>query len=245
MSRIFRALERAESEGKRASTGDLRPSRVAESIPELDLPEPRDEYERLKVMLALAANGSDQKSIMFVSALPGEGVSTVTLGFACAAVEAASQGVLVVDANLARPDLAARLGVVAKSGLSELLGKEITRADAILRTPVQRLLFLGPGRKLVDLSQSRARDLVEELLADLRTAFDYVVVDGGALRGPSHSLLLASRMDAVVLVVRAERTGIEAAHAATVQLRKAGANLLGTILNRRREYLPNFLARRL
>jgi Mrp family chromosome partitioning ATPase len=245
MSRIFRALERAESEGKRASSGDLRPSPDTDPLLELDLPEIRDEYDRLRVMLALAANGSDQKSVMFVSALPGEGVSTVTLGFSCAAVETASQGVLVVDANFARPDLAGRLGVATEAGLSELLGKEITRGDAILRTPVQQLFFLGPGRRAIDLSQSRTREGVEELLADLRAAFDYVVVDGGALRGPSESLLLASRVDAVALVVRAERTGMEAAHAAALQLRKAGANLRGTILNRRREYLPGFLARRL
>lgn len=243
MSRMFRALERAESEARR--TSDLRSSRITEAVPDLDLPELTGEYERLRVMLTLAANGPDLKTIMFTSALTGEGVSTVTLGFACMAVQTVTQGVLVIDAHPARPDLAARLGVVANGGLAELLDKEITQADAIVRTPVQRLLFMGPGRKLVDLSRARARDHAEELLADLRAAFDYVVVDGGALRDSSDTLLLASRMDAVVLVVRAERTGIEAAQTATVQLRRAGANLVGTILNRRREYLPGFLARRL
>jgi protein-tyrosine kinase len=245
MSRMFRALERAESEAKRTSAGDLRPSRITEPVPDLDLPELSVEYERLRVMLSLATSGPDLRSVMFVSALSGEGVSTVTLGFACMAVETAAQGVLVIDAHPARPDLAARLGVVANGGLAELLDKEITQADAILKTPVQRLLFTGPGRKLLDLSRARARDHADELLADLRAAFDYVVVDGGALRDSSDSLLLASRVDAVVLVVRAEHTGIEAAQAATVQLRRAGANLVGTILNGRREYLPGFLARRL
>jgi Mrp family chromosome partitioning ATPase len=245
VSRIFRALERAEAEGKRASARDLLPSRDIESAPELDLPELRGEYARLKTMLALAANGSEQKSIMFVSVLSGEGASTITLGFACAAVEAAPQGVLVVDANFRRPALAGRLGVTAKVGLSELLLKEVTTADAILATPVQRLLFLDAGRRPLDVSRGRTRVLLEELLADLNTAFDYIVLDGGAVRGSSESLFLASRVDAVALVIQAGRTGMDAARDATRQLRKAGANVVGTILNRHREYLPTFITRRL
>ena len=245
MSRMFRALERAEAEGRRTAIPDLQPTEAAGSYLDADLPEPRGEYEQLKVALAVASNGAETKSIMFVSALPGEGVSTVTLGFACAAVEAASQGVLIVDANFARPELAGRLGIAAKTGLSDLLAKEATRADAMQATPVQRLFFLGPGRRPLDLGQARARGLLEELFADLRNTFDYVVLDGGALQGSAESLLLASRVDAVVLVIRAERTGMELVRGATLQLHRAGANVLGTILNRRREYLPGFLARRL
>jgi Mrp family chromosome partitioning ATPase len=222
-----------------------RRARVSDPVPSLELPEPHDEYAHIKVMLGLAANGSDQRSVMFVSALPREGVSTITLGFACAAVEAAPQGVLVVDVNFARPALAARLGVTARAGLSELLAKEISRTDAVVATPVQRLFLLGPGRKPVDLSQPRTRAVLDEVFADLRTAFDYVVLDGGSLRGSLESLYLASRVDAVTVVIQAERTGMDTARDAILQLRKAKANVVGTVLNRHREYLPSFLARRL
>jgi Mrp family chromosome partitioning ATPase len=245
MSRMFRALERAESEASHGATIDSRPSRFLDAVPDLDLPEFRDDYERLKVMLALAGSRTDQRAIMFVSALPGEGVSTVALGFACTAVEAASRGVLIIDADLARPQLSARLGVTGTAGLAELIGKRATAIQTVQKTAIQGLFFLGPGRGAVDLTQPRARDTIEELLAGFRATFDYIVVDGGAVQGPSDSLLLASRMDAVVLVLRAERTGIDTAQAAIAQLRRAGANIVGTILNRRREYLPGFLARRL
>jgi Mrp family chromosome partitioning ATPase len=242
---------RPEAEAKRVSAAQIsvaheaRPLSVIESPPDLELPEARDEYSQLKVMLALAANGSDQRSVMFVSALPREGVSTVTLGFACAAVEGASQGVLVIDANFVKPTLAARLGVSAKAGLSELLAKEISRADAIVATPVQGLFLLGPGRRPPDLSQPRVRGLLDEIFPELRASFDYVVVDGGALRRSLDSLHFGSRVDAVTLVIEAERTGMETARDAILQLRKAHANVVGTLLNRRREYLPKFLARRL
>jgi Mrp family chromosome partitioning ATPase len=193
--------------------------------------------------LAVASSSADLKSLMFVSTLPGEGVTTVALGFACAALEGAPQGVLVVDADFARPELAGRLGVTPKAGIAEVLAKEVTLADAIQPTMVQRLSFLSAGRRPVDLARSRG--LLEELLGELRTTYDYVVVDGGAVQSRSESLLFASRVDAVALVVRAERTGAELARGTAIHLRGAGANLLGTILNRRREYLPSFLAKRL
>jgi hypothetical protein len=46
-------------------------------------------------------------------------------------------------------------------------------------------------------------------------------------------------------VVQAERTGSETVRESSNQLRMAGANLLGAVLNRRRDYLPGFLSRRL
>jgi Mrp family chromosome partitioning ATPase len=245
MSRIFKALERAETEGRQAPMPSLQPSEPAESeaLPELDLPEARSEYDHLRVALALASNGAGVKSVMFVSALPGEGVSTVTLGFACAVLEIAPRGVLVVEANFARPSLASRLGVMPGAGLTEVLAKEVTRADAVQVTPVQRLFFLGTGRRPLDLSRSQG--LLDELAADLKSTYDYIIFDGGSLQGRSEALLFAGRVDAVSLVIQAERTGTDSARDAVAQLRRAGANISGTILNRRREHLPGFLARRL
>src|SRR5262245_23620712 len=198
MSRIFKALERAEAEGKRQKLPNLQPPEQPEPFLEADLPEPRGEYEQIKVALALAANGSDLKSLMFVSATPGEGVTTVTLGFAVAALEGASQGVLIVDADFGRPDLAGRLGVTPKAGIAEVLAKEVALSAAIQPTMVQRLSFLSLGRRPIDLARSRGH--LEELFNELRTTFDYVVIDGGAIQARSESLLLASRVDGVALV---------------------------------------------
>jgi Mrp family chromosome partitioning ATPase len=64
----------------------------------------------LKVRLTLAAARSDLRSLLLISAVPGEGVTTVTLGLATAMAEGAQRGVLVVDCNVAAPSLGERLG---------------------------------------------------------------------------------------------------------------------------------------
>lgn len=254
MSKIYKALARAEAEREGAPADSetpqsdiLTPPRHARrsGSPHLEIPERREEYEKLKVMLTLEATRSDLKSVMLVSALAGEGVSTVTLGLAAAMAEVARQGVLVIDLNSANPILSDRLGIDPEIGLGELLVKDGTRADAIIESPVPHLFVLGRGRLDADLSQPSSLAMFEEMVRGMRADFDHVIIDGGALATSPDSLLVASKVDGVILVVQAERTGSETVRDASNQLRMAGANLLGAVLNRRREYLPGFLARKL
>lgn len=254
MSKIYKALARAEAEreakpleptGRRTSGGILVPEPILAEERHVDVPERREEYEKLKVMLTLEAARSELKSVMLVSALAREGVSTVTLGLASALADVSRQGVLVVDLNAAHPVLADRLDLDPELGLGELLAKDATRADAVVESPIPRLFLLGRGHAKADLSQPTSLALFEELVRTLRADFDHVLIDGGALSDSSDSLLVASKVDGIILVVQAERTGSDAVREASNQLRLAGANLLGVVLNRRREYLPAFLARKL
>jgi Mrp family chromosome partitioning ATPase len=249
MSKIYKALARAEKEnGSRLPAPDRAfgaPSLLLPEEPAVELPEHLDEYEKLKVMLSLETGRSECRCVMLVSALPGEGVSTVTLGLASTMAAAARQGVLAVDLAASGPALTSRLGLYPRCGLSEVLAKEAGRSEAIVESPIPRLFVLGRGRALLDLSYPASLALLEDLLKALRSDFDYLIIDGGALKTSPDSLLVASRADAVVLVVQAERTGTETVREASERLRLAGANLPGVVLNRRREYLPRFLSRRI
>lgn len=249
MSKIYKALARAEAERGSEPLQSFRASHVL--VPDsreeahLDLPDRIEEYEKLKVMLTLEANRSEFKSVMLVSALAGEGVSTVTLGLAAAMAEGSRQGVLVMDLNSTTPTLAGRLGLLPRCGLGELLAKAATRSEAVLESQLPHLFLLGQGRVRADFSRPDSIALFEELLKGMRADFDSIVLDGGSLETCPDSLLVAGRTDGVILVVQAERTGPETIREASIRLRMAGANVLGVVLNRRREYLPRFISRTL
>ena len=253
MSKIYTALQRAESEregepqNRKMRPADiLAPSRdTHRASAHVEIPERREEYEKLKVMLTLEAARSELRSVMLVSALPGEGVSTVSLGLAATMAEVGRQGVLMIDLNSANPVLTERVGVDPSVGLGDLLAKDATRAEAIVESEIPHLFVLGRGRASADLSQPSSLALFEELIRGMRSDFDHLILDGGALTTSPDSLLVASKVDGVILVVQAERTGSETVREASNQLRMAGANLLGAVLNRRRDYLPGFLSRRL
>ena len=254
MSKIYKALARAEAErGSKPPDKHPHPSDILTGGPDpahaedlhLEVPERREEYEKLKVMLTLEAARFETRSVMLVSALAGEGVSTVTLGLAAAMAEVARQGVLVMDLNSANPALAGRLALRPSVGLGELLAKDATRAEAIVESQISHLFLLGRGKASADLSQPSSLALFEELVRGMRSDFDHLIIDGGSLATSPDSLLAASKVDGVILIVRAERTGADSVRDASNQLRMAGANVLGVVLNRRREYLPNFIARKL
>lgn len=257
MSRIFKALERAET-GRHIpaehQTGhqETTPAPVIglTSVlepppPRVEVPQPRSEHERLKIMLRLASGQNEPKSVMLVSAVPGEGVTSVALGLAAEMAPGSHQGILLVESNAGWPVLAEQLQASPRYGLSDMLAKEIQRSQAIVPTAVPKLSFLSRGRAVADFSQPRWIGLFEELIADLRSGFDYVILDGGSLEMSPESLLLARRVEGVVLVVEAERTPVNVVREMTRNLRKAGANVLGVVLNRRHQYVPNFIAKRL
>lgn len=237
MSSIFQALERSEVTRPSVTTAGF--TAAAPPPPGRD-----DEYERLKIMLTVETS-SRLRRVMIVSTAPGEGVSTVTLGLGAAVAGAAQHGVLLVESHPGAPRLATRLGVATAIGIAEVLSKDAPREQALVATSVPRLAVMTRGRVPIDLSQPRWLGLFDELMADLQTGFDLCLFDGGALEAHPESLLLASHVDGVLLVVEAERTSTSRVEAAAEMLARAGANVLGVVLNRRRRYVPKFLERRL
>jgi Mrp family chromosome partitioning ATPase len=238
MSTIYQALERSETTRRAVTTA------TTTVAPPPHAERPGDEYERLKVMLSLES-GARLRRVLLVSATGGEGVSSVSLGLAAAAAESAPQGVLLVESHPGRATLAGRLGISAPIGIGELLAKEAPREQAILPTNVPRLALLTRGRRPVDLSQPRWAGLFDELMSDVQSGFDLCVLDGGALDTSPESLAVAARVDGVLLVVEAERTSMSRVEAAAEMLAHAGAHVVGVVLNRHRQYVPNFIERRL
>ena len=253
MSRLYKALHRAEEE-----RGVRLPQTQAVSVPKyVPAPTPLEaddsadagEYDRLKVMLA--ATRGEVKSALLVSALKGEGVSTVTVRLAKALASAAPVGVLVIDLDVTQRTISRWLGARPGAGLAEVMAAsrprlEMAQADAIAASSFgPRLFVLGPGRTPVDLAHAQTLSVFEEVIAELREAYDYVLIDGGAIDHNPTAAVLAARLDSTLLVVEAERSNIPAVRAAADELRSAGANLLGAVLNRRRDYVPAFVAKRL
>jgi Mrp family chromosome partitioning ATPase len=81
------------------------------------------------------------------------------------------------------------------------------------------------------------------LLRELRLEFNIIVVDLPHVLGHPHAAILASLMVGVLLVVEGERDRRPWMAASKKQLEDAGANLIGAVLNKRRQYLPSFISR--
>lgn len=159
------------------------------------------------------------KVIMFTSASDDEGTST-TIANLAVALTRAGQHVVVVDANMRRPALGGFFGLDDRMGVSDILSGHSQLGDALTIVDVSRehpletsangasggagLLEVLPAGPIpgdaAELLDSRA---MTELLRELRTRADVVLVDAPPMLPVTDAMVLGTKVDAVVVVARA------------------------------------------
>ena len=83
------------------------------------------------------------------------------------------------------------------------------------------------------------------VIDSLRERFDLILVDAPPLAASSDAALLSPAADGVVVVVEAGKTRWQVARSGIEQIDAQGGTVLGTILNKRRQYIPGFIYRKL
>lgn len=172
------------------------------------------------------------KRVLVTSALAEEGKSTVSLGLALAYASTGKR-TLLIEGDLRRPTLAARLGVKASPGLTDyLLGRatptEVLRPislsapgangsepETIDAAPLVAILAGATSTNAGDLLRSQRSHAFFEQVASV---YDVIVIDSSPLLAVSDTLELVQLADAVVLCVRASRTTGDQARAARAAL---------------------------
>jgi succinoglycan biosynthesis transport protein ExoP len=188
-----------------------------------------ESFRSLRTSLSLLFPDETPKTVLFTSAVPGEGKSYCSANYAAAI---AQQGVrtLLIDADLRRPGQRARLasGGSRGPGLADCLRHPARFADAIQPTHMKNLFVVGDlrgsARNAEDLSGADFKTLIELAL----TVFDRVVIDTAPLTAVGDTATMAPHVDAVCLVVHAGRTPRRLVRRACVLL---GRQPTGLVLN--------------
>lgn len=177
--------------------------------------------------------GSDTPihSLVVSSSHQGDGKSTVALHLAEAAA-AMGRRVLVVDADLRRPQVHRQLGLPNELGLSNIISANMPFTDVIQRLPSSSDCFvLTSGQLPPDPIKLLSSKKMQNLMYQLRQEFDLVIYDTPPLLGFSDGSLLATNTDGMVLVVRMGKTDRSAVMRALDGLKLSRACVLGTVFN--------------
>jgi capsular exopolysaccharide synthesis family protein len=189
-------------------------------------------FRTLRAGLDLARSHPPARTIAVVGAEPGSGASYVAYGLAQASANL-KVGVVLVDANLRRPVLAAELHVPEEPGLAEALSKGTVDWDELPQAnPLQRRFRVLPAGEEVDdapgvLGSGALRKTLDQL-----DGADHVVVDSPPVDESIDALVIAAQCDAAILVVDARRTSRRSMENAVSRLSQANVDLLGAVLNR-------------
>lgn len=205
----------------------------------------REESLKLVQKLFLTPGQTAPKAVMFAAIDSKNGCSWLCAVIARLLAHSVSGSVCLVEGNFRTPSLPKVLGVDNHHGLVDAL-----RQDGAMRAfakPIgpNNLWLLSCGSLLEDslnlLNGNRMRDRVSEL----RSEFDYLVMDAPPLNAYADGMVLGRLVDGVVLVLEANGTRREAALRVTESLRASKIPVLGAVLNNRTFPIPAALYKRL
>ncbi|MGH2559455.1 MAG: polysaccharide biosynthesis tyrosine autokinase, partial [Thermomicrobiales bacterium] len=184
----------------------------------------------LRTNIEFSAATKEITTLAVTSPGPGEGKSTVTANLAVAMVQSGVSAV-VVDADLRRPSQHRIFNVRNERGLTTLLThpKQPWRWAAVDIMPGLCLIPSGPippnPADLLSLIQLRL------LLDEIAKSTDVVIIDTPPVLAVSDPLVVATNVDAVLLVSRAGRTRIDALRRAAASLQHGATRIVGVVLN--------------
>jgi non-specific protein-tyrosine kinase len=198
------------------------------------LSEPRspisEAYRTLRTNLDFASLDQACKTLVVTSAGVGEGKSTTLANLAVVSAQA-GRTVILVDADLRRPTLHQIFGLDNEAGLTSVMMDESALASPPLqKTQVEGLSVLTSGPlppNPADLMGSRR---MEDVIVALAGQADQVFFDTPPVVAVTDAAVLATKVDGVLLVVRAGKTRREYARTAVQRLEQINARLVGTVL---------------
>jgi receptor protein-tyrosine kinase len=156
-----------------------------------------------------AAPVAKANMIMVTSAVPGEGKTFTSINLAMSIALELDHTVLLVDADVTRPNVMASLGLPEANGLMDvLIDAKRDLSEVLLRTNVEKLTLLPAGSGDARATELLASESMVNLVNDIANRYrDRIVIfDAPPLLATTESRVLAKHMGQVVVVVEADRT---------------------------------------
>jgi capsular exopolysaccharide synthesis family protein len=168
--------------------------------------------------------------LLVTSALGQEGKTTVASQLAVSLARSGRR-TLLVDGDLRNPQQHIVLGMPFNAGLCEFLRGDVALEGAVRTTAAEGLWFMSAGYRDAQTDQSLASPAVSKLIEELRSRFDWIVVDTGPVLTSPDAMLLGQHADAAILSVRRDVSRLPKVREAADRLRSVGVEIAGTVVN--------------
>lgn len=177
--------------------------------------------------------GKKSQVVVITSSAPKEGKTFVAANLAMVTAQS-NKKTLLLDCDLRRPYLHKLFGSSGKEGLSTILSGEALSLEDIplYDTGIENLTLLPSGPIPPNPAELLDRITMDKILSMAREEFEIIYVDTPPLLSVTDPVIVSKRADGVILVVMADVTPQKAAARSYNLLKEAGANIIGTVLNK-------------
>src|ERR1017187_1228409 len=188
-------------------------------------------FRSLRTSLLLATAGQPPKFVLFTSATPSEGKTTAASNLACILAQGEAR-VLLMDADLRRPNIHHRFGLTGKLGLTTVLAGRSTIEEALQHVPEMPNLDILPSGPVPPFpTEMLSSEAMRALVQQLAPRYTHVVIDSPPILSVTDAVILGRAVDAVVLVVRYGQASKTVMRRARDLLVRSGAPMAGLVLN--------------
>ncbi|WIW47817.1 polysaccharide biosynthesis tyrosine autokinase [Bradyrhizobium sp. 62B] len=187
----------------------------------------------VKVAVDLNSIVRENRVLATTSTLPNEGKSTLSTNLAQLMAHGGAR-VILVDADLRNPSLSRALVPDANIGLVDVVAQKVRLEDALVVDPETKLSILPAGTtsKLLHTNEILASKAMHALVTQLRSQFDYVVLDMPPMAPVVDVRVTSSFVDSYVFVVEWGRTKIDVVRHNLRGSPELQDKLLGVVLNK-------------
>lgn len=192
-----------------------------------------ESFRSLNTNIKLLGSDSSIRSFVISSSIPSEGKSTISCHLAQAAA-AMGQKVLLVDADLRRPQVHRWIGVENQEGLSNVLATGLDAEEAIVRVPEwENLSVMTAGDIPPDPTRLLSSQTMQMLMERLEKSrkYDLIIYDTPPIWGFADGRILATRTNGVVLVVRIGKTDRSLLKQNIDNIKMSNVPILGMVAN--------------
>lgn len=185
-----------------------------------------------RVRSAIFADGGNGvgRIVQITAPCPGQGTTTLAVHLA-EAIARTGKRVLLLDCQFRRPSIERRLNLDSGPGLTGVLAGDCELSGAVRATAIETMWTLPLGQAPDDPLAVLTSDAFGALLADLRYEYDLILVDSPSLLAVTDPLVIAQRMDAILLTIEIGRNRSPEAIRAAAMISIFGPRVLGVVVN--------------
>lgn len=187
-------------------------------------------FRGLRTNIELSQADRPLKTILVTSADIGDGKTSVAANLALSIAQGEKE-VVLLDVDLRRPNVHKFFQVANEVGLVDLILGRAAISDVLRLKKDRKVAVLTSGGTPPNPTELLSSRRMDQLLSQLKETADVVIIDGPPFI-VADALVMASKVDAVLMVVRPGHTRRSLARGASEQLKRAGARMIGVVLNR-------------
>ena len=185
-----------------------------------------ESYKQARTNLMFSISAKDAKAVVFTSANKSEGKSTSITNMAIS-MSKMGKKVLLIDADLRKPNIHNLLKLKNEHGLSEVLGRFKTVDEVLIHSALPNLDVLTAGSIPPNPSELLASNQMKKVLKNFEVEYDFILIDSPPVGMVTDATMLKDEIAGYVLVVREQSTTHNDIDKTLSILKLADSNVLG------------------